>query len=114
MCVECVDCKGSVAVLILIRGNSLQQVKDFVRKAKEWRNGVWPKDRDTAGRPKSYLLGLLVAYAYEESGAEGTRDAAARSLCLNPKANFLWLRCLVFKSKTIQLSSHFANQMLAQ
>lgn len=43
------------------------QVKEYIKRFKAWRNQNWPKGGDTRGRPKSYLLGLLMVRAYEKS-----------------------------------------------
>ena len=39
------------------------QVKESIRRAKAWRNENW--EDGECGKPKSYLLSLLVAKAYE-------------------------------------------------
>lgn len=41
----------------------LQEVKEYIRRAKIWRNGEWKKDE--IGRPSSYLMSLLVVRAFE-------------------------------------------------
>ena len=44
------------------------QVKEYIRRAKAWRNRMWPKNEEGEGRPKSYLMSLLVVEAYETKG----------------------------------------------
>ena len=39
------------------------KVKEYIRRAKAWRNRVWGQIPD--GRPSSYLMSLLVVKAYE-------------------------------------------------
>ena len=41
------------------------KVKELIRRAKAWRNMVWAGNKD--GRPKSYLLSLLVITAYHRT-----------------------------------------------
>ena len=49
-------------------GNTFcQQVKEFIRRAKAWRNKKWPKGSSGSGRPKSYLMSVLVLRAYEDA-----------------------------------------------
>uniref|UniRef100_A0A1X7V266 2'-5'-oligoadenylate synthetase 1 domain-containing protein n=1 Tax=Amphimedon queenslandica TaxID=400682 RepID=A0A1X7V266_AMPQE len=43
------------------------EVKEYIKRFKAWRNLHWPKGQDAVGRPKSYLLGLLMIKAYEKS-----------------------------------------------
>lgn len=45
------------------------EVKEFSRRAKKWRNETWPKDSfyGGEGRPSSYLMSLLVVLAYHEA-----------------------------------------------
>ncbi len=45
----------------------LYQAKEYIKRAKAWRNERWPKSKSRGGRPKSFLLGLLVADAYRKS-----------------------------------------------
>ena len=40
-------------------------MKEYIRRAKAWRNRVWGARKE--GKPKSYLLSLLVVRAYETS-----------------------------------------------
>ena len=50
----------------------LQKTKDYIRRAKAWRNSVWSgKD----GRPSSFLMSLLVVRAYENAGRDGSEPA---------------------------------------
>ena len=46
------------------------QVKEFISRAKAWRNKVWPKSTGGSGRPKSYLISLLVLRAYETASTQ--------------------------------------------
>ena len=39
------------------------QVKEFIKRAKAWRNVKWANEKH--GRPKSFLLSVLVLKAYE-------------------------------------------------
>ena len=48
----------------------LLQVKEYARKAKEWRNEQWPEGSSGSGRPSSYLMSLLVVMAYERNPRE--------------------------------------------
>ena len=43
------------------------QVKEFAKRAKAWRNKKWPKSAGGKGRPKSYLICLLVLRAHEKA-----------------------------------------------
>nr|AGZ60267.1 2',5'-oligoadenylate synthetase [Tedania ignis] len=44
------------------------QVKEFIRRAKAWRNKKWAGQ---AGKPKSYLLSVIVLRAYERAKGKG-------------------------------------------
>ena len=44
------------------------QVKEYIRRAKAWRNRMWPQDEGGEGKPSSYLMSLLVLKAYETKG----------------------------------------------
>ena len=44
------------------------KVKEYIKRAKSWRNRCWPTERPGTGRPKSFLLGLLVAEGYRRVG----------------------------------------------
>ena len=46
------------------------QVKEFISRAKAWRNKKWPKSTGGSGRPKSYLISLLVLRAYETASTK--------------------------------------------
>lgn len=48
----------------------MAQVKEFIRRAKAWRNKVWPKGVGGTGRPKSYLISVLVLRAYEKASTK--------------------------------------------
>ena len=43
------------------------QARELIRRAKAWRNGVWPDGVYCIGRPKSYLISILVLRAYEKA-----------------------------------------------
>ena len=45
------------------------QLKEYIRKAKAWRNKMWPIETGGAGKPSSYLMSLLVLRAYETKGS---------------------------------------------
>ena len=44
------------------------QVKQYIKRAKNWRNEVWPKKQNGDGRPKSILIGVLIIEAYKKCG----------------------------------------------
>ena len=58
----------------------LTQVKEFIRRAKAWRNKKWPKNERCYGRPKSYFLSVLVLRAYENAVAALGRYASTRAM----------------------------------
>ena len=39
------------------------QVKELIRRAKRWRNDQWSSDKPDIGKPKSYLISVLVIHA---------------------------------------------------
>lgn len=41
----------------------LWQVKEFIKRAKAWRNSVWERVKE--GKPKSFFLSVLVLRAHE-------------------------------------------------
>ncbi len=43
----------------------INQAKELIRRAKAWRNKEWPEGTYLTGRPKSYLVSILVLKAYE-------------------------------------------------
>jgi hypothetical protein len=43
------------------------EVKEYIKRFKLWRNKKWPKGQDATGRPKSFLLALLMVEAYKRS-----------------------------------------------
>ena len=49
----------------------LLQSRDFyrelIKRAKAWRDHMWPRGSGGTGRPSSYLISLLVARAFEKS-----------------------------------------------
>ena len=48
------------------------KVKEYIRRAKAWRNKIWPKGEAVEGRPSSYLMSLLVLRAFEIRGPHET------------------------------------------
>ena len=56
------------------------QAKDYIKRAKVWRNRVWNVDK--RGKPSSYLISLLVLRAYENAKryGGGDRELVAHSL----------------------------------
>ena len=52
----------------------MKQVKEYIKRFKAWRNRHWPKGKDAIGRPKSYLLSLLVIKAYNDSEDKSIRS----------------------------------------
>jgi hypothetical protein len=54
-------CNGSIIVSWWCK--LFQVVKEYIRRAKAWRIRVWGACKE--GKPKSYLLSLLVVRAYE-------------------------------------------------
>ena len=51
------------------------QVKELIRRAKKWRNDQWSSDAPDSGKPKSYLMTILVihgcgCYARRQKGYE--------------------------------------------
>lgn len=52
-------------------------MKEYIKRLKAWRNYHWA--RDIEGRPKSYLLGLLMIRAYEKSSSKAI-DSIEREL----------------------------------
>ena len=63
----------------------MKQVKEYIKRFKAWRNHVWPKGKDAVGRPKSYLLSLLMIKAYNESKDKsiGSIDTKLKSMIQN-------------------------------
>lgn len=45
--------------------NQDEKARELIRRAKAWRDGEWPEGERCIGRPKSYLISLLVVKAYE-------------------------------------------------
>lgn len=39
------------------------QVKELIKRAKKWRNDQWRSDKPDIGKPKSYLISVLVIHA---------------------------------------------------
>ena len=38
-------------------------MKELIKRAKKWRNDQWPDHLPNSGKPKSYLMSVLVIYA---------------------------------------------------
>ena len=53
--------RACVSICIL----KILQAKELIRRAKAWRNKEWPEGKLCTGRPKSYLISILVLRAYE-------------------------------------------------
>jgi len=47
-------------------------VKELVKRAKAWRNKAW--SRDSTGKPKSYLIAVLIVHAFEKAKMETLGD----------------------------------------
>jgi hypothetical protein len=54
------------------------EAKEYIRRAKAWRNRVWSIDK--IGRPSSYLISLLVVKAYETAGQFAGPEGVKRML----------------------------------
>ena len=61
------------------------QVREYIKKAKAWRNIKWPEKQDGIGRPKSFLISLLVVEAYKRSndGRPASVTSAMKQLVKN-------------------------------
>ena len=46
----------------------------MIKRAKAWRNKKWPYKENGIGRPKSFLIGLLVVEAYDRSRTGGEQS----------------------------------------
>ena len=72
--VECHENNHSISPHVhALHDNSIiqcTQVKDFISRAKAWRNKVWSIERGGDGKPSSYLMSLLVLKAYEIGGSD--------------------------------------------
>lgn len=57
-------------------------MKELIKRAKKWRNDQWPEHQPNSGRPKSYLMAVLVISACcdykEQLGCESYRDMVKR------------------------------------
>ena len=51
-------------------------MKEYIRRAKAWRNREWMGSNE--GRPSSYLISLLVVKAYENADRQGMLVNAQR------------------------------------
>ena len=60
--------------------NFLMQVKEYIKSAKKWKNAMWPKnDLDrTEGKPKSFLISVLMVEACRRSRPFYRADDVAR------------------------------------
>lgn len=45
-------------------------MKEYIKKAKAWRNREWPEGRPVVGKPSSFLMSLLVMTAYEQDSGK--------------------------------------------
>ncbi len=50
------------------------QAKEFIKRAKAWRNEKWLHSH--VGKPKSYLISLLVLKAYENARERGVSTSS--------------------------------------
>ena len=57
-----------------------EQVKEYIKRAKAWRNKKWPEYQSKGGRPKSFLLGLLVIAAWDKCGYSKDARSVTREL----------------------------------
>lgn len=64
-------------------------VKEYIRRAKAWRNREWGKSK--YGKPKSYLLSLLIVRAYKNSHGGDAHRYMYIILCEAAIANHLVL-----------------------
>ena len=55
------------------------KTKEYIRRAKAWRNSVWSRS-GMHGRPSSYLMSLLVVRAYENAGHDRSEPAGLVTL----------------------------------
>ena len=55
-----------------ILSDNPSQVREYIKRAKAWRNNTWRDDED--GRPSSYLMEVLVIKAYENGGRLDTPE----------------------------------------
>ena len=60
------------------------QVKELIKRAKYWRNCMWPSGQFDNGRPKSYLMAILVISACWDY----VRDRRSESLEMVDSENF--------------------------
>ncbi len=58
----------------------LLQVKEFIKRAKAWRNTTW--ERLSEGKPKSYLLSCIVLRGYEKALPKVGPGANTRSIAM--------------------------------
>ncbi|KAL5477772.1 hypothetical protein EMCRGX_G024614 [Ephydatia muelleri] len=71
------------------------EVKEYARRAKVWRNKKWPKETGGNGKPKSYFLSILVLKAYERAVQSGQQRIAYNTT--------LELKNLVKNHKTLDI-----------
>ena len=60
----------------------LLQVKEFIKRAKAWRNDTWETQRLSEGKPKSYLLSCIVLRGYEKALPKVGPGANTRSIAM--------------------------------
>jgi hypothetical protein len=67
-----------------------QVVKEYIRRAKAWRNREWGSSRD--GKPKSYLMSLLVVRAFENAPKSDPHSVtqALKALVKNESKDVYW------------------------
>ena len=56
------------------------QVKEFIKRAKAWRNLMWKGEY--SGKPKSYLISVLVLRAYETAYKITLGDTSTRRIAM--------------------------------
>ena len=68
----------------------MQKTKDYIRRAKAWRNSVWSGSKD--GKPSSFLMSLLVVRAYENAGRDRSEAAGLVASWLAVHVDTLYVR----------------------
>ena len=90
----------------LQRQNS--HVRQLITRAKAWKKVMW-KD-ETAGKPKSYLISLLVITAYYRvESKKGKLKAVARRYIMNMIKSTYCFSLLRVKEKMVKLVNEIAN-----
>ena len=59
-------------IILPVYITNIQDIKEYIRRAKAWMNREW--GRSKTGKPKSYLMSLLVVRAYENAQRQGSVD----------------------------------------